>query len=107
MVVLGWMLVACGGGDQAPTSPTPPTTATSSNPAPVPPSPSAAGCARTSVGFTPLVDLRTTYKGQPGGLYPGGSNTPPPGHLAAGLSAAAIAPLDSGGNASPNGRYVF
>ena len=106
-VVLGWMLVACGGGDRTPTSPTPSTTATGSNPAPAPPSASAAGCARTSVGFTPLVDLRATYKGQPGGLYPGGSNTPPSGHLAAGLSAAVIAPLDSSGNASANGRYVF
>ena len=40
-----------------------------------------------SVGFTPLTELGTgLYKGEEGGLYPGGSNTPPAQHLAKGQS---------------------
>src|SRR5258708_5448250 len=45
---------------------------------------------RDSMGFTALNDLGTgTYKGEQGGLYPGGSNTMPAGHLKAGLEQAA------------------
>src|SRR5947209_13439872 len=45
---------------------------------------------RDSMGFTALNDLGPgTYKGEQGGLYPGGSNTMPAAHLKAGLEQAA------------------
>jgi hypothetical protein len=41
---------------------------------------------RESTGLVPLPDLGSeTYKGEPGGLYPGGENKPPRAHLDAGL----------------------
>src|SRR5258708_7769274 len=41
---------------------------------------------RESVGLTPLTDLgKGSYKGEQGGLYPGGENITPPEHLEAGL----------------------
>lgn len=51
---------------------------------------------RESTGMVPLTDLATgTYKGEQGGLYPGGANVPPPEHLQAGLNAAAqVKPVD-------------
>lgn len=50
----------------------------------------------------------STYQGERGGLYPGGSNSMPASHLAAGLDLArAIGPLDSQGRAATSGRYVF
>ena len=51
---------------------------------------------KDSTGMVPLPDLgKGTYKGETGGLYPGGENTPPAAHLKAGLAAAAkIAPID-------------
>lgn len=69
----------------------------------------AQGCARTSIGITPLSDLGTgAYQGQPGGLYGGGSNAMPAGHLTAGLAIArAIQPLDADGQPDPNGRFAF
>jgi len=69
---------------------------------------SGVNCDRTSVGTTPLSDLRGFYQGEPGGLYPGGSNAMPSSHLADGLTIArAIRPLDPDGIPSPNGRVVF
>lgn len=52
--------------------------------------------ARESTGMTPLCDLGTgKYKGEEGGLYPGGGNVPPAAHRKAGLAAAhAVAPVD-------------
>ncbi|HSQ28460.1 MAG TPA: hypothetical protein VLN49_01340 [Gemmatimonadaceae bacterium] len=57
----------------------------------------------------PLNDLRAgCYLGFQGGLYPGGTDTMPTAHLAAGLTAASrIQPLDVNGNASPHGKYVL
>ncbi len=58
----------------------------------------------------PITDLGTSlYLGRfQGGLYPHGSNTIPPDHLAAGLERArSIQPLDGQGKASPNGKYVL
>jgi hypothetical protein len=62
-----------------------------------------------SLGVTPLTELgRGQYKGEEGGLYPGGSNTPPAKHLAAGVKLAhEIVPLDADGNPSPNGKIVL
>jgi hypothetical protein len=91
-------LAACGGS--SPTTP--------ANP-PQNPTPTSANCAATTVGLTPLSDLRSgTYKGEPGGLYPGRSNVRPAAHEAAGLAIAkSIHPLDQSGAASPDGRYAF
>jgi hypothetical protein len=90
------LLIACGGATTStPTSPTSP--------------PTSANCSATSVGLTPLTDLRSaTYKGEPGGLYPGRSNTRPATHDAAGAAIAnQIRPLDDTGAPNPDGRYVF
>jgi hypothetical protein len=68
----------------------------------------ATGCARTSIGADPINDLRGSYKGEPGGLYLGGSNVPPASHVTAGfLLARSIGPMDSNGNPDPRGRYAF
>jgi hypothetical protein len=61
---------------------------------------------------TPIValnDLGTgTYQGSEGGLYPSGSNVRPASHDSDGVAFAdAIQPLDSNGNPSPTGKYVF
>ena len=60
-------------------------------------------------GMIPLTDLGTgKYKGEEGGLYPGGKNTPPPDHLKAGLAMARqIRPLDAEGKPSPDGKIVL
>jgi lysophospholipase L1-like esterase len=62
-----------------------------------------------SLGLIPLSDLGSgKYKGEEGGLYPGGKNVPPAGHLDAGLKLAReIAPLDAGGKKSPDGKIVL
>jgi hypothetical protein len=64
---------------------------------------------KDSVGFMPLTELGTgQYKGEEGGLYPGGGNTPPPKHLAAGVKLAhEIVPLDADGKPSPDGKIVL
>jgi hypothetical protein len=50
---------------------------------------SVAECSQTSTGLIPLTDLgKRMYRGQKGGLYPGGLNTPPRWYLKAGVSAA-------------------
>jgi hypothetical protein len=69
----------------------------------------AASCSNTSTGNTPLNDLGTgTYQGDQGGLYPGGSNTRPPAHDAAGLVLAeGVQPMDAAGAPDPNGKYVL
>lgn len=64
-------------------------------------------------GSGPLVDLMDLETGyyldsEEGGLYANGSNTDDPTHDSWGQSAAsAIVPLDSNGNYSPTGKYVF
>ena len=64
---------------------------------------------RETTGLVPLMDLgKETYKGQEGGLYPGGANVPPDDHLKAGLKLAQqIAPLDGEGNPSEDGKIVL
>ena len=64
----------------------------------------------TTTPIVALNDLGTgTYLGYEGGLYPGGSNVDPSGHLAAGESiAAGIQPLDANGTPDPaNGVEVL
>ena len=65
--------------------------------------------ARDSTGLIPIPDLgRETYQGEPGGLYPGGANTPPKEHLNAGLKLSRqIVPLDQAGQPSPDGKIVL
>ena len=65
--------------------------------------------AGTGTPLTALTDLGTgTYQGSQGGLYPNGSNTRPASHDSDGVSIAqGIQPLDSNGNPSPSGKYVF
>ena len=65
---------------------------------------------RNSTGLVPLSELpaSATYQGEPGGLYPGGRNTPPDSHLRAGLALARrIVPLDAAGRPSPDGKIVL
>jgi hypothetical protein len=63
----------------------------------------------SSTGNLALPDLGSgMYKGEQGGLYPGGSNTIPPAHLAAGLKIAKqIQPLDKDGNPAADGKIVM
>jgi hypothetical protein len=99
MAVAGAIGLACAESAPIATAPDPPTTGTPAT---------AQGCARTSVGLTPLSDLVGPYQGEPGGLYPGGRNEPPPDHLASGLAIGrAIGPLDAAGQPNASGRYVF
>lgn len=70
----------------------------------------AQNCSNTSVGLPPINDLGTgTWRGFTGGLYPGGSNTRPAAHNAAGLALArGMKPLDgSGAVDTANGSIVW
>ena len=62
----------------------------------------------TTPSLVPLIDMgASTYFGFPGGLYPGGNNIPQ-AHAGAGRAfAASVQPLDTNGNPSPAGNYVF
>ncbi|MCX7016878.1 MAG: MBL fold metallo-hydrolase [Candidatus Sumerlaeota bacterium] len=64
---------------------------------------------REFTGMIPLTDLGPgLHENEPGGLYPGGVNTPPAAHLQAGLRLAAdIVPLDREGRRSADGRIVM
>jgi len=64
---------------------------------------------REFTGLVPLCDLgKAAYKGEEGGLYPGGGNTPPPSHLKLGMDASRqIVPRDSQGRKSPDGKIVL
>jgi hypothetical protein len=70
-----------------------------------------AGPQRKAAGsLTPLTDLgpEGKYEDQDGGLYGGGSNTPPEAHRkAAEEQLARIQPLDKEGKPSPDGTIVF
>ncbi len=68
-----------------------------------------ADCSLTSLGLVPLSDsARTSYRGQQGGLYPGGSSRIPDRHLGFALQASRrIRPLDAQGRTAPNGRIVL
>jgi hypothetical protein len=64
----------------------------------------------TSIGLAPLTEMPAaqTYKGQTGGLYGGGQNTPPAVHLQAALrEAAKIQPLDARGQPSIEGKIAL
>ncbi len=62
---------------------------------------------KSSVGLKPLTEMTAEerYKGEDGGLYGGGRNEPPPGHLAAALKQTGrIAPLDAEGTPAQDGQ---
>ena len=64
---------------------------------------------QTAVG-KPLTDMTAEdrYKGEDGGLYGRGKNSPPDAHLKAAIAEAAkIMPLDAKGQPSPNGKIVL
>jgi hypothetical protein len=62
-----------------------------------------------TTGLVPLTDLGPGfYKGFQGGLYPGGTNVPPAGHLAAAVQmSSSLVPRDAAGNPDPNGLIGF
>jgi len=64
---------------------------------------------RESVGLIPLTELgKSDYKGEQGGLYPGGENVPPPEHLKAGINISkTVVPLDADGKKSNDGKIVL
>lgn len=65
---------------------------------------------KSTTGLIPLTDLPPTasYKGQPGGLYPGGQNQPPEPLLRLALAAAKnITPRDPKGTPDPAGKIVL
>lgn len=60
------------------------------------------------LGNGEYIRLSTGPTGFTGGLYPGGSNTPPPEHAAAGLvQAAQIVPRNAAGEPDPEGKIVL
>lgn len=61
--------------------------------------------AQSCVGCSPLDDLAgAPHRGEPMGLYPGGTNTPPAGHQTLALAAAAgVVPRDATGAPAANG----
>ncbi len=68
----------------------------------------AALCDSTTRGLVPLTQLTGTYLGEPGGLYPGGSNVAPASHDSAGLQlASSYVALDTFGVPSPTGSWVL
>ncbi|MGH9673945.1 MAG: hypothetical protein ACRD44_12255 [Bryobacteraceae bacterium] len=64
---------------------------------------------RDSLGLIPLTGLGTKkYRGEQGGLYPGGKNSPPGKHLSRGLKLAGeIKPRDREGALSEDGKIVL
>lgn len=61
------------------------------------------------MGFVPLTDLgKATYRGNEGGLYPGGQNVPPSDHFKSGLRlSTAIEPRDATGKKAEIGKIVL
>ena len=58
--------------------------------------------------LVPLDELTGAYKSESGGLYGGGRNTPPPGHLAACLDESKkVQPLDAEGRPARDGKIVL
>ena len=65
--------------------------------------------AKETAGLVPVTDMASRlYKGQTGGLYGEGRNTPPDSHQAATIKELAkIQPLDAGGKPSKTGKIVL
>lgn len=69
----------------------------------------AANCNGTTTGMVPIEELGTArYRGEAGGLYPGGSNVPLGAHLEAAMAAAsAVQPLDAVGQPAGDGHVTL
>jgi hypothetical protein len=79
-------------------------------PAPSAPDPAVKPETGVSAGLVPLSDMSGTerYKGEVGGLYAAGRNTPPEAHGKAAMEMAAkLQPLDAEGKPSPTGKIVL
>jgi len=61
------------------------------------------------MGMIALTDLgKNSYKGEQGGLYPGGENSPPREHLKAGLEIAKrVVPLNAEGYPAADGKIAL
>ena len=68
-----------------------------------------ANCSAPSTGYAAITDLGPrTYRGEQGGLYPGGSNVPPAAYQTLGIQAArAVMPLDRSGKSASAGKILF
>jgi hypothetical protein len=79
--------------------------------APIAPAGAGGACGKTSVGFKPLNELGAgKYKGEQGGLYPGGVNKRPPSHTKVGLSLAKSHAVPRRADGTPDlkkGKLVF
>jgi hypothetical protein len=66
-------------------------------------------CRSPDAGSIPLIDLgKGLYRGFPGGLYTGGSNSPPAAYLALGRAVAAkVVPRATNGRSAANGLVVL
>src|SRR5262245_36214564 len=65
---------------------------------------------KETVGLKPLTEMSATdiYKGEDGGLYGGGKNTPPDAHRAVALAELArIQPLDADGKPAKDGKVAL
>jgi hypothetical protein len=65
---------------------------------------------KPTTGLVPIDQMtaKDTYKGQDGGLYGSGKNTPPEAHQAAAArELAKVVPLDADGKPSPGGKIVL
>jgi hypothetical protein len=74
------------------------------------PESAATSAAKPPTDLAPLSDMTAEdrYKGEDGGLYGGGRNTPPESHLKAAMElAAGILPLDASGKPAPDGKIVL
>ena len=72
--------------------------------------PAAAGVEKPTTGLVPIDQMtaKDTYKGQDGGLYGSGKNTPPGAHQAAAArELAKVVPLDADGKPSPTGKIAL
>jgi hypothetical protein len=94
---------ACGSEPAATTTAVTPTSTPAAAGAPI-----TSGCSQTSIGQIPLSDLKGTYQGFGGGLYPGGGNNRPAALETRALTAAQrIVPLNAAGVPSSTGRIGF
>lgn len=69
----------------------------------------AADCSKTTTGLMAIPDLGAqTYKGEQGGLYPGGTNEPPAAYQKAGVEAArAVKARAQDGRPDSQGKFVL
>lgn len=103
LVASSLLLVSCGG-----VSPFAGTTGTGDPSDPFEARDQPSSCTNGSLGLEPLPELNTAYKGQSGGLYPGGANQPPRAYANQGYDRSQrIVARDFTGSPDPNGKIVL